>query len=108
MIKTVSLLAIWIFAPPLVLVAVGSQLIYASYQVRRRRLSERTQRLIHAHTLRHRSPLITARTSSCGRLRPQLMVYRSRTASDSRARHIRNSPIDRPLPLFFVRCMCAN
>lgn len=49
MIKILPLLAIWTLAPPFVLVAIGSQLIYASQQERRRRLRERTQRLMDAH-----------------------------------------------------------
>lgn len=51
MIKALPLLAIWIFAPPLVFVAIGSQLIYASHQMRRRRLVDRAQQRIRTHTL---------------------------------------------------------
>ncbi len=51
MIKALPLLAIWIFAPPLVFVAIGSQLIYASHQMRRQRLIDRAQQRIRTHTL---------------------------------------------------------
>ncbi|MCS6285383.1 MAG: hypothetical protein H8K08_08125 [Nitrospira sp.] len=51
MIKALPLLAIWIFAPPLVFVAIGSQLIYASHLMRRQRLIDRTQQRIRTHTL---------------------------------------------------------
>jgi len=50
MIKILPLLAIWIFAPPLVFVAIGSQLIYASRQTRRQRMTTRAHRLIQSHT----------------------------------------------------------
>lgn len=49
MIKILPLLAIWIFAPPFVFVAIGSQLIYASRQARRQRLMTRAYRLIQSH-----------------------------------------------------------
>ena len=51
MIKALPLLAIWIFAPPLVFVAIGSQLIYASHQMRCQRLIDRAQQRIQTHAL---------------------------------------------------------
>jgi hypothetical protein len=47
--KVLPLLAISIFAPSLVWMAIGGQLIYLSQVVRRRRLKTRTDRFIQAH-----------------------------------------------------------
>ncbi len=49
MIKLLPVLAVGIFAPPLIWMAVGGQLIYASQRARRQRLESNTSRLIHAH-----------------------------------------------------------
>lgn len=49
MIKILPLLAVWIFAPHLIWMAIGSQLLYASRLARRQRMTTRVQRLIHTH-----------------------------------------------------------
>lgn len=48
--KTLVLVLISIFAPPLLWFACGGQLIYASRLVRRERLAERTDHLIQRHS----------------------------------------------------------
>lgn len=50
MLKIFSLLVVWTFAPSLIFLAIGSQLIYASQQARGRRLTIRAQQLIQSHT----------------------------------------------------------
>jgi hypothetical protein len=43
------LLVVWILAPPLLGLALGGQLMYASYQMRRRRLADKTDVLLRTH-----------------------------------------------------------
>ncbi len=50
MLKSLSLLTLWIFAPPFVIVAIGGQLIYASRRLRRQRLVDRAAQRIQTHT----------------------------------------------------------
>lgn len=47
--KLLLLVMIGIFAPPLLWLACGSQLVYASRLARRQRLAQRAHRLIHTH-----------------------------------------------------------
>jgi hypothetical protein len=51
MVKLSLLVLVGIFAPPLLWLACGGQLVYASRLARRQRLAERAHRLIHAHSM---------------------------------------------------------
>lgn len=59
MLKIFSLIVVWIFAPSLIFLAVGSQLIYASQQARHQRLTTRAQQLIQSHTQLTSSTLLS-------------------------------------------------
>lgn len=49
MTKMLPLLVVGILAPPLLGLAIGGQLMYASYRMRRRRLAAKTDALLRTH-----------------------------------------------------------